>query len=112
MRTATPDEGLRSELQAALAQKFPRRSPSESPPPARLSDQPFQGGVLPLQVLQTLRVVGLQAGDLVTPPVVVCSETCSSQQTSPTSLPSPSIRLACANVRTTCSGLCLFLVAI
>jgi hypothetical protein len=24
MRTATPDEGLRSELQAALAQKFPR----------------------------------------------------------------------------------------
>jgi hypothetical protein len=33
-------------------------------------------------------------------------------QTSATSLPSPNIRSACASVRTTCSGECLFLVVI
>jgi hypothetical protein len=76
-----------------------------------VGQQPLERGVLPLQVLEPFGVAGVHPAELVAPPVVRLLGTCSSGQTSATSLPAFSIRSAVASLRTTCSGVCFFLVA-
>jgi peptidoglycan DL-endopeptidase RipA len=74
-------------------------------------EQPVERGVLALKIFEPRGVIGLQAAELVAPAVVGRLRNPSSRHNAATSLPSLSSRSAVISLRTTCSGLCRFLVA-
>ena len=76
----------------------------------RVGQQPLECGVLPLQVPEPFGVVGVHPAELVAPPVVCLLGDL--QLTADVSdVLALVIRSAVASLRTTCSGVCFFLVA-
>jgi len=73
--------------------------------------QPFESGVLTLEILETSGILGLEPAELVAPPVIRRFRDSQSRRTAAVSLPSASSRSTAISMRTTCSGLCRFLVA-
>ena len=115
-RSLTPITAMRwctAARRRAGLRSFPRRSPSTPPSPAPRRRaaasawrSPAPGPSASWRRRPSTRRTGSATGSRSAP------TTPSSRQTSATSLPSPSSRSAWVSLRTTCSGVCRFLVVI
>ncbi len=100
-------EHLHGSTSPRRAYQFPRLiSRSASISSSLSGHDALEAGVLPLQLPETLGVVGLHPAELVTPPVVGRLGHLQVANHLVSSLPSPSIRSASRSLRMICSGVC------